>query len=186
MPSFSVLRSVMATAGAFLVLTACAPGDAASETPVDLAPGEYHVTMNAGGLGMLAALGKSQAPGAVDDRICVSRRDASDFPEALVRRYLSFGDSCTLDAKDRQGNAIGGALTCAADRQRMPDSAFVIRYQGAIAADGVETTSKIEVRLSDAALVAMDPGAVRQMRTMGKTIEKIDVGLTAKRTGDCG
>ena len=184
MSSFSAARSV-AVAVILFTATACSSRDAASEAPVDLASGEYHVAMTGGGLGQLAAIGKSEGPGGVDERICVSSRDASDFHEALMRKYLSFGDSCSLEAKDRQGNAVGGSLRCATNQQTMPGSSFVVDYQGAISADTVELESRIKVELPESGLANFDPGMAAQMKNMEDMIEKMEIRLTAKRVGDC-
>ncbi|WP_283419944.1 DUF3617 family protein [Sphingopyxis sp. Geo48] len=165
--------------------SACASRDAANEEAVDLTPGEYHVTLAGGGLGQLAAFGKSDGPGGVDDRICVSGGDAAHFHEALVRKYLSFGDNCSLEPTERKGNAVGGSLTCATDQQRMPGSSFVVDYNGALSPDAIEMKSNIKVELSASGLANMDPGVAAQMKNMEEMIEKLDIRLTAKRLGDC-
>ena len=182
-----MLASRMAIAAITILFaaSACSSRDAAREEAVELAPGEYHVAMTGGGLGQLAAIGKADGPGGVDERICVSGSEASDLHEALMRKFLSFGDSCSLEARDRQGNAVGGALTCATNQKTMPGSSFVVDYQGVISADSVELDARIKAELSESGLANLDPGMTAQMKNMEDMIEKMEIRLTAKRVGDC-
>jgi len=171
-----------------LSLAGCtAARDPAKEEPVELAPGEYHVTM-AGRIGMLGGFEQNDGPGKVDDRICVSPRDAESFPTGLVRRYLGFGrdQDCSIDAKERQGNLIGGTYSCPTDPQRMPGGSIGVDYQGAIAADAVELQGRIRMNLPESSMANVDPAAADGLKRTAKMMEKVEFSLSAKRVGDCG
>jgi hypothetical protein len=185
MSSLSVLRSAALTAGALLSLTACAPRDAADQDAVDLAPGEYHVTMAATVPG---AIRQSvwHGPRTDDDRICVSDREAENFHERLVRRFLAFNSKrCSLKAADRQGNAVMGRLRCQIDLEHMSGGAFTASYHGVVSSDRIDMTSSVAIRLSDSMLANMDAAAAKEVRIGLREIEEIEIGITAERIGDC-
>lgn len=187
MPSLFVLRPVAAAAFILLSASACSSRDAASEDPIDLAPGEYRVTMAGGGLSTLSGFGKlSEGPGGVDDRICISDGDGGDLADTLARKYLAFADSCSLDAKARQGNAVGGTLSCPTNQQAMPGATFVVDYQGAIGAERVDLQSKIRIELPESALANMDPGVAQQMEHAKGLVENMEISVAAERVGECG
>lgn len=187
MPFLSVLRSVGVAAAVLLSASACSSHDAANEAPVDPAPGEYRVTMAGGGLATLSGFGQlSEGPGGVDDRICVSDSDGGDLADMLARKYLAFADSCSLKAKARQGNAVGGMLSCPTNQQAMPGTTFVVDYQGAIAAERVDLQSKIRIELPESALANMDPAAAQQMEHAKGLVENMEISVAAERVGECG
>lgn len=187
MSFLSVRRSAVTAAAVLLSAGACSSRDAASEAPVTLVPGEYRVTMAGGGLATLSGFGKlSEGPGGIDDRICVSDGDGGDFADSLARKYLAFADSCSLDAEAREGNAVGGTLSCPTNQQTMPGTTFIVDYQGAIATERVDLQSKIRIELPESALANMDPGAAQQMEHAKGLVENMEIGLAAERVGACG
>lgn len=160
------------------------PRDPASEARVELVPGSYHVTMVGNGLGAFA---HNDGPGSVDDNICVHASDAAKFPRNLARNYLQFGDerNCSLKAKERKGNAIGGTLSCRMDPEKAPGGSFNAEYQGAVSADRVELLATLKTNLPRSATARMRPEEARQMEAAVRIMDGLAINLTAERTGEC-
>jgi hypothetical protein len=158
--------------------------DPATETPVDLQPGQYQVTMGGGGLAKFIPVQKD-GPGSVDQSICVTAEQAKTWPKPFVQNYLYLHEGCSLTGSKRVGNAVSGAILCPVD----PDKAqgkMTVNYTGSMARDAVTVEAKMvfDVELSEAEK-AKDPGAAQAMAAMKGLMGNISMIVKAKRTGEC-
>ena len=86
----TLLRAVALLSTSVMASSCSAPPrDPANETPVELTPGNYHVTMAAGGMAGFVASRSQEGPGTIDDNICVKASAAADFPKNLARTYFA-------------------------------------------------------------------------------------------------
>ncbi|UKK83355.1 hypothetical protein L7H23_12360 [Sphingopyxis sp. BSN-002] len=166
------------------LLAGCSGGrDPATEEPVELAAGQYRVTMQGGKMGVFFKTG--DGPGSVDDSICVLPSETGEFPRNLARNYLSFHPGCSFEWEERKGNAIAGKSVCQTDGQRAPGGMISTEIHGALAADHVELDGQVKFDLPDSATAGMSPEQAAQVKQGAKLMESLTIRIKAERTGDC-
>lgn len=166
-----------------LLLAGCLAGaacsqapDPASQEPVDPAPGLYEITLS--GAGLLKAAGKSDP-----DAFCLTERDRASFPHLLVRNYYELHAACRPTRAPRQGNAVGGEITCAAD-PKMAQGMNRFVYEGAVSARDVrvEVRMKLEAEIKED---AMTEAEAARLKLGMKMMERARFVIEADRVGDC-
>ena len=103
---------------ALILVTACSPNSgqptdpqprldprAASEAPVALKPGVYHVAIGGGTMVKLAS-------GAYDGELFFSAEDADAFPHHPLRHIFPEWPACSSVDDEPRGNALKGKRTC--------------------------------------------------------------------------
>jgi len=169
--SFSGLLIVLALAAS------CAEQrDPTQEVPVDLEPGLYQVSLS--GAGLLKAGGK-EGPHA----ICVTAANRGTFPHTLVKKFYHVHYSCVDRPAMREGNAIGGEISCAAD-PKLAQGANRFVYEGAVSTGAVSIDVQIKM---DAAIKegAMTEEQVKQLKLGMKAMQMVKFVIEAEHTGEC-
>ncbi|GJL95285.1 MAG: hypothetical protein DHS20C05_16900 [Hyphococcus sp.] len=164
---------------AFSIIAAgCAEtSDPASEAPVELEPGRYEITMS--GAGLLKAAGNDNNSRST----CLRAGERAMFPHKLAENYYRMHYSCSNKRLPREGNAVGGEISCAAD-PKLATGANRFVYNGAVAADNV----RLEVKMKLDALIKEDEmteAQIRELKLGMKMMEHARFVIEAKRTGDC-
>lgn len=177
MSQFGKIRRIASSAVAGLIVSACAvERDAASEAPVDPAPGLYEITLS--GAGPLKAGGK-EGP----HSYCLKRREQAAFPHLLVKNFYTLHGSCRQKRAPREGNKIGGEISCSADPKLAAGFSRFI-YDGAVSLDDTEV--EVQIKL-DAAVKkeTMTEEEAAQLRLGMKMMERMRFVIKATRNGDC-
>lgn len=168
------------TMGLALALTACTPpADPSTQEPVDPAPGLYRITLGGAGLAQYA----QQGPGKTEDEVCVTSRESPRFADRAIRNYFVLHPGCTTRPAPRVGNAVSGTITCPLDPKRAAGT-VTITYEGVVAADGVEATSRMAFDFQPVP-GALGPDEERQVAMATKAMEQVGIRLKAERTGEC-
>jgi hypothetical protein len=165
-----------------IALAGCSASDPAAETPVELTPGQYQISMSGGG--MAAGVPMSQGPGAVDDSICISRADDSETVSKLARQYMGMHSGCSHSANDRVGNSVSGKLSCPTDPERAPGGEISTTYTGVLTAESVTLEGQIKYDIPQMT-AGMSPEEQAQIDQGLKAMENISIVVKAERTGDC-
>lgn len=170
---------------AALALAGCsAASDPASEAPVTLKPGQYRITMSGGGMAAMVPMG--QGPGAVDDKVCISEGNDDAMVGKLARQYLGMHEGCSLKAKERVGNSVGGKLSCPTDPERAPGGEITTDYLGLMTAESVTLEGKVKFDLPQSMTTNLPPEEQAQLKQGAEMMENISIVVKAERTGDCG
>lgn len=103
--------------------------------------------------------------------------------DRAIRNYLVLHPGCTSRPAPRVGNALSGTITCPLD-PRMAVGTVTITYEGAVAADGVEATSRMVFDFQPVP-GALGPDEERQVAMATKAVEQVGIKLKAERTGEC-
>jgi len=175
-----IIGSMLMAATLAGMVSACSPPVApAAQEPIELTPGLYQITLSGAGLAQFT----QQRGGKTEDEVCVRAGDVSRFPDRLARNYFSLHPGCTFSPQARQGNAIGGTLSCPLDPQRAMGK-ITLDYEGVISADRVETTGrmKIEARSVPGALSEEEASQLAQGAAL---MEQVGIKVVAIRSGDC-
>ena len=161
-------------------MAACAEtSDPASETPVDLEPGNYNVTIS--GKGIFKNAGSGKKPGT----ICVTRSDRDSFPHKLAENYYKLHPACQVSRGSREGNAISGEIKCPVDPKMATGSSRFV-YNGAVSSDNVEVEirMKLDAKLKEGA--GGEEVSDAQLKFAMKTFESMRFVIHATRIGECG
>lgn len=185
MPYSSTFRASVPAAAIFLLLAGCT-ADPASEEPITLAPGNYHVT-SIGGFEGVPSAGRDPS-GPLDEHICIEPGDVENFPEAFTREHTAAtpatGD-CQLDNWKREGNAFDGVSACPLGDRSMSNGSLNHEFEGVISTDRVELHSQLKIRFSEAGLARADPALAQELRRAAAVTNRIEMRFSAVRTGDC-
>ena len=152
--------------------------DAASQEPVELTPGMYHVDWS-------GLAGRTQGPGQLDDDICIRPGDGNAFPDRLAQNYFSTGTPCTPTPRARQGNAFGGTIACPMDAQRAPGGSWNVDYTAVMTADAVDVHGTMRIVMPQAMTAGMSPEEAQQAQAGLQQMNDTVISLRAARTGDC-
>lgn len=165
--------------GALPVLAAACSGapDPAAQAPADPAPGLYRIALSGAGLA-----GKAGQQGG--HSYCLQQRESASFPHLLARTYYRLHPGCVSRPGPREGNAITGEISCAADPKLARGmNRFV--YNGVVAAD--KTTVEVRVKMeADIREEAMTEQELADLRLGMKMMERMRFVIEAERVGDCG
>jgi hypothetical protein len=153
--------------------------EAASQEPVELAPGMYHVDWS-------GLAGRTEGPGQLNDDICIRAGEGNAFPDRLAQNYFSTGTPCTPTPRARQGNAFGGAISCPMDAERAPGGSWNVDYTAVMTADAVDVSGTIHMVIPPSVTAAMPPEQAQEMRAALTQMDGMAISLRAERTGDCG
>lgn len=170
-------RLVFCLGGISLLASACSRApDPASETPVDLEPGMYEITIS--GAGLPSSVNTDRPHSA-----CVRESDRASFPHKLVQNYYSLHPACTTDRLPREGNKIAGEISCAAD-PKLAAGANRFVYSGAVKGDNVVVSvqMKLEAVIKEG---SMTEAEAKQLKLGMKMMERLRFVIKAKRTGAC-
>ena len=151
--------------------------DPAAQAPVDPAPGLYRIALS--GAGLAGKAEKQQ-----DASYCLKQSERASFPHLLARNYYQLHAGCLSKPGLREGNAIAGEISCAADPKLARGmNRFV--YDGVVAADRatVELRMKIEADIREDAMTEQE---LAQLRLGVKMMERMRFIIEAERVGDCG
>ena len=180
---FRTGAAVVALATGF-ALPGCTEGrDPASEEPATLLPGQYKVSIGGdmkGGLPFASKAAREEQEG-----FCIADGYGEDVPDMLVRRYMGMSDGCSLDAAPRQGNAISGKLSCPTDPERAAGGSFNMTYSGAVSSDRIDVSGQMKLELPDSVFASMPPEQAEQMKQAQAMMDKLQISVTAERTGAC-
>jgi hypothetical protein len=178
--AFSVARwAVFASAAA--ALTGCAETrDPATEEPVEVTPGMYHLSMNGQVAGM--TMPELDGPGQLSENTCVRPGEERAFPRR-VAAIFKLHPGCSFQPGERTGNAISGTYRCPTDGERAPGGSMNASYTGSIAADRVEIQGRMEINISN--MPGATPEERAQMEQAATMMENMVMIVSAERTGDC-
>jgi len=177
MNRFSVARFSVCVGGFSLLAMACADApDPENEVPVDSKAGLYEVTLS--GTGLMKNAEKEEPY-----TYCLKRSSVDDFAHTLVKNFYNSGDLCTSNSLPREGNAVAGELTCAADPKMARGSTRFV-YSGAVAQNSVDV--KVQMKF-DAEIIEdeMSEKEVAQLKLGMKMMERARFVIEARRTGGC-
>lgn len=151
--------------------------DPAAQEPVDPAPGLYRIALSGAGLA-----GKMDRQS--DASYCLKQHESASFPHLLARNYYQLHAGCVSKPGLREGNAIAGEISCAADPKLARGmNRFV--YNGVVAAD--KTTIELRMKLeADIREDAMTERELAQLRLGVKMMERMRFVIEAARVDDCG
>lgn len=161
----------------FVLVAACVDGrDPANETPVELEPGLYEVTLSGAGLMKASDKGRPQP-------VCLRPGNRESFPHTLVKNYYALHYSCRTTRLPRIGNKIAGEVTCAAD-PKLAAGATQFAYSGVVAREKVDI--RVQIKFDTTVKEnAMSKEEAAQLRLGMKAFEQMRFVIEASRIGDC-
>ena len=159
----NVMRKI-SVAALVLGLAGCSASDPATETPVDLRPGLYQVSV---GGGTIVELKPRYSSG----EACFAADNALAFPRDSVSHLIPDWDGCSTTHDDPKGNAISGVRNCPSGAGYKRKMSVRMEYQGSHSSDAF--TINGHVSMGD------DEGGGVMHLGSG------DFRITGKRIGDC-
>lgn len=177
MNRFSNGRRSVAVIGLALAAACSRTADPSSETPVDPRAGLYVITQS--GAGLLKNVKSNDEPVSY----CLRETERAAFPHLLAEGYYKLHYLCSNKRAPREGNAVSGEISCAAD-PKMASGANRFVYSGVVG----EERARVEVRMKlDAELKPGAGGEISdaQLKMAMKAMERFRFVIEATRTGDC-
>ncbi|MEQ8936331.1 MAG: DUF3617 family protein [Amphiplicatus sp.] len=177
---FQDFRHAIVAAPLCLLAAACAEEaqDPASETSVDPRPGLYEITVS--GAGLMKNVKGNDVP----QSYCLTETQRASFPHLLAEGFYKLSPLCTSKRRSREGNAVSGEISCAAD-PKMASGANRFVYSGMVGEERaeVEVHMKLEAELKPGVGGAEVSDA--QMKMAMKAMERLRFVIEAARAGDC-
>ena len=144
-----------------VAVTACSGAE--SETPVDLQPGRYEVT--------IANSSSRFGPRSEQKSLCFTPEHARNFSSQPLKGLLPSGSGCETTAAERKGNAFSGARQCNSEIGDGMKFDAALKWEGRMAADSFHIDLDISMKG-----IGGGPGS-GDLRT--------SVSVEGKRTGEC-
>ncbi len=172
-------------AGLALLMTGCGTSrDPASETPVELRPGEYKTSFTGSAMGM--ALPKSKGD-AKDNLVCLTEQKIKVWPKQIVEGLIPMPPgTCQFESEPRVGNALKGKLTCPTDPKFGEGGSYAISYEGDLTETSTTLNTKIGVSFKpSAAMIEKDAKTVAQAQMGMALMSAVTSVVKIERVGDC-
>lgn len=172
-------------AGLALVMAGCgAVRDPASETPVELRPGEYKISFTGTAMGM--ALPKSKEA-AKDNLVCLTEQRVKGWPKQIIEGLIPMPPgTCQFESEPRVGNALKGKLICPTDPKFGAGGSYTVSYEGDMTDTSTTLNTKIGVSFKpSAAMLEKDPKAMAQAQMGMALMSAITSVVKIERVRDC-
>lgn len=173
--AFNRARAFTLCGAATLAVGCTQTTDPTTQEPVDPKPGQYEITLSGAGL----MKNMKEEP----HSYCLYESERDAFPHMLAKNYYELHPGCRAKHDPREGNAISGVISCAAD-PKMATGMNSFVYEGVVGEERVkvDVQIKFDAKLKEGAGGEMSDG---QLKLAMKAMERMRFVIEAVRTGDC-